>query len=522
MLSPLGPVAGAFCLDNSEIATIMGPVGSAKTTAASMRTARHAYEQWPHAHLSEGNQVAFSRFAIVRNTGPQLVDTTMKSWFKLFPTDNKFRRYTSTTKTATWKYRPEGFKHSIWAEFIFRALDDEDDVANLLSLEVTGFWFNEVREINTDILAHAGRRAGRYPGGDLGGCKWRGWIGDTNPWAFTSDLHDMFVANKRKGYAFFKQPGGMDPDAENLENLEQTPETLALPYTDQRRREQGRTYYINALRDYKPHDADMYVHCKYGASRVGKPVFPSYDDNTHIRKFELAVDKDGKVPVKIGYDNTGRNPAAIIAQRTANGQWRVRYEFVGEGIGMKAHAAALRVFLTEKIPNFRIERITCDPAGQAKGADELDMRMVIQREFPKVSVVNARTNDIETRIDAGESTFRRMVNGDPAIIIHEDCKILRAALTHKYQYRKLKVAGDERYTETPDKITPWADAADGLQYLLLGGGEGRVNSDGKDTEKGWPSNGAAVTPKAPDPKQLERQSAPRFDPRNGSVFRDGW
>lgn len=514
-MNPLGPVAGAFCLDNSEVACIMGPVGSAKTTAAAYRLARHAWEQTPF------NGVARTRFAVVRNTGPQLHDTTMKSWFKLFPTDNKYRKWTSTTKTATWKFpiKPGVVLHS---EILFRALDDDDDVANLLSLEVTGFWFNEFREISTDIFANARARYGRFPGGDLGGCSWRGAIADTNPWAFTSDFHEMFVTNLRPGFKFFKQPGGLDPDAENLENLEQTPTTLALPWDDQRRREQGRTYYTRLLDTYKQNDAEMYVHSKYGASRVGKPVFPSYDDNTHIRVFELLKEKDERVPIKIGYDNTGRHPAAIIAQRTVNGQWRCRYELVGDGIGMKAHAAALRVFLTEKIPNFRIEKITCDPAGKAKGADELDMRMIVQREFPGVSVVNARTNDIETRIDAGESVFRRMVNGEPAIVIHPDCKTLRAACTHKYQYRKLKIAGDERFTEAPDKISPWADIADALQYLLLGGGEGRVNSDGTGKEVQWPANGQAITPKAPEQKQTDRTGRPPFDPRTGSVFRDGW
>lgn len=517
-LSPLGPVAGAFCLDNHEVACIMGPVGSAKTTAAAMRLARHAYQQRPYAGT------AFTRFAIVRNTGPQLVDTTMKSWMKLFPTDNKFRRYTSTTKTQTWKFRPEGYGHSIHAEFIFRALDDEDDVANLLSLEVTGFWFNELREINTEILAHAGRRAGRYPGADMGGCTWRGWIGDTNPWAATSDLHGMFVADQRPGYKFFKQPGGMDPDAENLENLEQTPETLALPWNDQRRREQGRTYYINALRDYNKNDADMYVHCKYGASRAGKPVYASYDDNTHCKAFELLKDKDGRIPIKIGYDNTGRTPAAIIAQRTNAGQWRLRYEFIGEGMGLKAHVKELHRFLEEKIPGYRIEKITCDPAGRAKDSDELDMRMIVQREFPGVVVVNARTNDVATRIEAFDGPLRRMVNGEPAVIIHPDCKILRTACLTKYQYRRLKIAGEERYTEEPDKSAkPYDDIANAGQYLMLGGGEGRVTSDGTGKEPQWPANGAAITPKAPEVKDQERGRArPVFDPRTGSVFRDGW
>lgn len=517
-LSPLGKIAGAFCLDNHEVAAIMGPVGSAKTTAAILRLGRHAFEQHPY----EG--IARTRFAVVRNTGPQLVDTTMKSWFKLFPSDGKYRKYTSTTKTQTWHFVPKGAKHHVHAEFIFRALDDEDDVANLLSLEVTGFLFNELREINTQILAHAGRRAGRYPGADLGGCTWRGWIGDTNPWAATSDLHEMFVADKRQGYAFFKQPGGMDPDAENLENLEQTRETLALPWNDPRRREQGRTYYINALRDYNKADADMFVHCKYGASRAGKPVYESYDDNAHCRPFELlktVVKGKEATPIKIGYDNTGRTPAAFIAQRTNNGQWRLRYEFIGEGMGMKAHAHALRVFLTEKIPDFVIDKITCDPAGAAKGADDLDMRMVVQAEFPGVTVVNARTNDIETRIAAVDGPLRRLVNGEPALIIHPDCKIARMAFLVKYQYRRLKVAGEERYTEEPDKSAkPYDDIMNAAQYLMLGGGEGRVTDNPTGKEPNWPKNGAAITPKVPDPRQIERNSKPRFDPRNGSVFRD--
>lgn len=513
-MNPLGPVAGAFYLDNHEVSAIMGPVGSAKTTASALRCARVIYQQDPW------NRVARTRIAIVRNTGPQLHDTTMKSWFKLFPNDGKFRKWTSTTKTQTWKFMPKGSDYFVHSEVIFRALDDEEDVKNLLSLEVTGFYFNELREIDPAIIAHAGRRAGRYPGADQGGCTWRGWFGDTNPWAATSDFHDMFVANIRPGFAFYKQPGGMDPAAENLENLEQTKETLKLAWNDPRRREQGRTYYINALRDYNKYDGDMYVHAKYGTSRTGKPVFVSYDDNAHCRPFEVLKDKAGIVPILIGYDNTGRNPAALISQKTEHGQWRLRYEFIGEGMGMKAHAAALAVFLAEKIPGYKILKITCDPAGRAKGADDLDMRMIVSRQFPGVPVLNARTNDPATRIEAFDGALRRLVNGEPAVIIHPDCKTLRSACIHKYQYRKLKIAGEERYTETPEKISPYADIADAAQYLMLGGGEGRLNSDGTGKEPTWPANGAAVTPKAPEQKQQDRSGRPPFDPRTGSVFRD--
>jgi hypothetical protein len=252
----------------------------------------------------------------------------------------------------------------------------------------------------------------------------------------------------------------------------------------------GRAYYERALNALPAHEVDTLVHCKYGVSRDGRPVYVSYDDNAHCKLFEFTT-AGGKVPIKIGYDNTGRNPAAIIAQRTESGQWRARHEFIGLGIGMKAHAAELAAFLAQKIPNYHIERITCDPAGRAKGADDLDMRMIIAKEFPGVPVLNARTNDPATRIEAVDGTMRRMVNGEPAFLIHPDAKTLRTACINKYKYRKLKISGEERYTETPEKITPYSDVADALQYLMLGGGEGRLMS-GAGKEVVWPTNGACT------------------------------
>lgn len=471
-LNPLGHIAGEFCLDNSEVAVIMGPVGSAKTTAAALRIARHAFEQRPGPY-----GVARSRWAIVRNTAPQLNDTTLKSWLKLFP-EKTYGKFETTKKTQRWRFVPRGMNKMIDAEFVFRALDDEDDVANLLSAEYTGAWFNEVCQIDTKILAHMGRRVGRYPGADLGGCTWRGWIGDTNPWAFTSDLHEMFVTAPREGYKFFKQPGGLDEGAENLENLEQTEETLKLPYNDPRRREQGKTYYTKALRDYTPDDANMFVHCKYGASRAGKPCYPSYNDNTHCKLVTL----DPAAPLLIGYDNTGRNPAAIVAQKSREGQWRIKFEYVEQNMGLKQHAQNLKRLLAERFPTNQIEKITCDPAGRAKDAHDQDSRRIIADVFVGTTVLNARTNDMTTRLEAADGTFRRLVNGEPAIIIDPACKVLRAACISEYHFRKLKVAGAERYTDEPNKTHPHGDAAEGLQYLLLGGGEGSAATRGTDAQ----------------------------------------
>lgn len=495
-LNPLGPVASAFYQSNNEVDAIMGPVGSAKSTAAAQRLVRHAYEQKAHGGIRH------TRFAIVRNTGPQLVDTTIKTWLKLFP-ESVYGKFSTTAKTHRWRGVIPGTKELLDAEFVFRALDDDKDVANLLGLEVTGIWFNELREIDAaQIWAQSGARVGRFPGADMGGCTWQGRIGDTNPWAATSEFHEMFVADKRDGYGFFKQPGGLEADAENLENLNQTPQTLLLPWNDPARREQGRTYYTKALRDYSKNDASMMVHCKYGVDRSGKPVFEAFDDNVHCREKELLYSHDGPkspphVPIYLGWDNTGRNPAVVVAQKSDEGQWRAQYELCAEGMGMKAFASEVKRWLSEIIPGYRIIKITCDPAGKAKGADDLDMRMLIVQVFPGVPVLNARTNDPATRIEAVDGAMRRQIlpGGEPALVISKRCKILRTACNSKYRFRKMKISGAERYTDTPEKITPYADVADALQYLMLGGGEGRLNSGATNGQQApdFPADGHAIT-----------------------------
>jgi hypothetical protein len=460
-LNPLGPVAGEFYLDNSEVACIMGPVGSGKTNAACLRIGRHIFEQRP-----DPDGVRRSRWVIVRNTGPQLRDTTIKTWLEVFP-ESVYGKLVGNPPRQIWNFKPRGSPYRIYAEILFRSLDDASDVANLLSLETTGFFFNELKLIAPEIIQHAGRRTGRAFGG---GSTWHGWIADSNPWDFDSYHHQIFVLEQRPGYKFFKQPGGMDEDAENLENLEQTPETLMLPWNDLKRRIQGRQYYAKALRDYSSDEAAQYVHCKYGASRDGKPVFPSYNDSAHC---QLTV-VDPAYPLEIGYDCSGRNPAAIIGQHTRTGQWLIHREFVGEDVGMVEHAERCKRYIAVEFPGMLVGRITGDPAGAQRDSGDMDSFRIMRKAFSGVLVLPASTNDPRTRVEAVDGTFRRMINGEPAILINPACKILRAACTSKYQYRKLKLSGSTQYSEMPDKLHPWSDVSDALQYLMLGGGEGRV------------------------------------------------
>lgn len=429
-------------------------MGSGKSTASCLRLARHAYQQKPSP-----NGVAQTRFAIVRNTKKQLEDTTMKTWFQVFP-EHQYGEFKSSKSTHYWRFTPNGFDHPIEADFIFRALDDEADVADLLSLEVTGFWFNELREIVEGILSHAGRRC-RYLNGERPST-WSGWIGDTNPWDTDHYLENKTSPKPPEGWAHFRQPGGMAEDAENLENLEQTEETIGLPYDDPRRRAQGRTYYTNALKDYSPEDAHVFVHANRGRTRAGKPIYSDYSERIHRRAFDLVPG----LPLRLGLD-FGRTPAAVIAQRTSTWQWRVRYELCSFDMGVKKFGELLARFLSDHCGEFKIEQVTGDPAGNQQDGD--DKTAFAHLRASKIICLPANTNELTTRIEAVNGAFRRLEGGEPGLIIHPECVMLNRACVDGYNFRKLRVSGN-RYDSAPDK-NEWSHVAEALQYLLLGGGE---------------------------------------------------
>lgn len=439
-LKPLGPIAYRYYTDDSRVACIVGPVGSAKSTASCLRLARHALQQ-----KVGPDGVRRSRFGIVRNTKRQLRDTTIKTWQQLFPEDIYGQFYRGDDLRHVWRVKGEDGV-PVEAEFMFRALDDEADVANLLSLEVTGFYFNEVREISEAIITHAGRRAGRFPAVHDGGCTWSGWISDSNPWDVEHFLHDRFVESPREGWVLFRQPSGLAPDAENVENLQPG-------------------YYENALKDYSPEDARVYVHAEWGRTRAGKPIYTDYNDLTHCRPFELSP----VLPLRIGMD-FGRTPAATIGTRSATGQWKIRHELVTEDMGLVRFGELVASFVRDRYPGWPIASITGDPAGEARDANDKTAFDILAGAGLRAEP--AQTNDPSLRIESVNKAFRTMEQGEPALLIHPECKVLRRACIDGYRYRKLKTS-DERYDDKPDK-NKWSHVAEALQYMLVGGGDARA------------------------------------------------
>ncbi len=430
------PTVAAFLHSDAFVRGLRGPVGSGKSTACCFEIVRRAKEQQPAA-----DGVRYSRWAVIRNTYPELKTTTIKTWHGLIPA-NLGRWVDQGPPTHHLRF------DDVDLEVLFIALDSPGDVKKLLSLELTGAWINEAREVPKAVLDALTTRVGRYPSARIGGPSWFGVIMDTNPPDTDHWWYKLAEEQRPTGFAFFSQPSGMSDAAENIPNL-------------------PAGYYDRQIAGKTEDWIRVYVHGEYGFVQDGKPVVPEYRDSVHCREFEL----DPKIALVVGAD-FGLTPAAVIGQRSRNGQVRWRYELVTEDMGAKKFAGELQRFIARHLEGFEFDKFIGDPSGDNRSqTDETTVFQILRSEGLPFSP--ASTNDFTIRRDAVGHAFSRMIDGEPACIIHPDCTTLRKGLMGGYQMRRIHVAGYERYQDKPEK-NMFSHVCEAQQYGMLGMGEGRT------------------------------------------------
>lgn len=430
------PTIGRFMLDDSFVRGIMGPIGSGKSTGCVMEIYRRAVTQKPGP---DGKRR--TRWVVVRNTYRELNDTTLKTFLAWFP-EGRQGHMDWQDMVYTWKF------DDVESEIMFRALDRPQDVKKLLSLEATGFWFNEAREIPKAVLDMATGRVGRYPASKDGGPTWFGIIMDTNPPDTDHWWYVVFEDERPAGWTLFRQPSARAPNAENVNHLPPN-------------------YYRNLMAGKKPEWIKVYVDGDYGFVMDGKPVFPEYSDGMHCREFEL----DPRFPLYMGID-FGLTPAAAIGQRDVSGRWKWRHEVVTEHMGARRFGEQLSQFIAERLGGFEFEAITGDPAGTGESqADESTPFQML-----KVSGIiahPAHTNDPTIRRESIAVPMGRLIDGEPGFIIHPDMKTARKGFSGGYHFARIQVAGDERFHDKPVKNF-FSHIIEANEYGMLGGGEGKA------------------------------------------------
>lgn len=422
------------------VRALMGPIGSGKSVACCIEMLRLSFLQEPN---KQG--IRKSRWVVVRNTYRELVDTTIQTFFDWWP-ESEGLYLKKDMKFTINKLMDDGTTANI--QFIFRALDKPDDIKKLLSLEVTGGWINEAREIPKQIMDMLIGRLGRYPNKRDGGATRHCLLLDTNPPDSDHWWFNLFEKDIPHNHAIFKQPSGTSDKAENIENL-------------------PKLYYSNMQAGKDKEWINVYVHGKYGFVQDGKPVYPEYKDDVHYMDEEYTPIHNKTIYIGIDF---GLTPAAVLAQETASGRWVVFDELVTEDMGAKTFGRLLNKHLLECYPNATFE-IYADPAGDQRAqTDEITPFQILHSEG--IIAWPTYTNDPLLRREAVAGTLTRMdFSGNTGFVIGPKAPMTRKAMAGGYKYKRMAVSGQERYMDKPDKGR-YSHVADALQYLMIGAGEG--------------------------------------------------
>ena len=409
---------------------LLGAFGSGKSSGCVQEIVRRACNQLPN-----NMGVRRTRWAIIRNSYPQLRDTTIRTVLDWYPTPD-WGRYSEMNHNYSMQWMLED-DTTVECELLFRALDRPDQVSNLLSLELTGAWVNEAREVPRQIWDALQGRVGRFPSFREEGSTWFGVIGDSNPPDDDHWIYRMFEEERPDNAAIFKQPSGRSEEAENLPNL--PPD-----------------YYKNLAAGKGDDFIKVYIDGEYGFVKEGTPVFPEYSDHVHCKEFEVVKG----LPIYRGWD-FGLSPACVFTQLMPNGQWRIFDEVIATRMGARAMGEQVIQHTNVTYPDTLIDGDYGDPAGRTPGeADEKTCFQILQGQGIDIE---AGEQNVERRLDAVRSRFNRMVDGAPSILIHPRAKTIRKAFRGGYKYRRLQVSG-ERYTDKPDKDA-FSHPMDALQYV---------------------------------------------------------
>jgi len=393
---------------------------------------------------------------VIRNTYPELESTTIKTWQQQFP-EPIFKMIWGAPICCTARY-PLSDGTEVDLEVLFMSIDREQDVKKLLSLELTGIYLNEFREMRKSVLDMGTARVGRFPSKAMGGHSWCGIIGDTNPPDDDSDWYELIEEQKPEGFEFFKQPGALlgtsadalrnNPEAENIHNLND-----------------GFGYYRRMIAGKTWEWIKVYVCGEYGNFYDGRPVYSEYVDSVHCAKEPLEVWRG--LPLIVGMD-FGLTPAAILCQETGRGQFRAIDEVIGVDVGLNR-------FLQYGLgPRLRLPRysglplvIHCDPAGKGKmQTDEQTHIQILEKHGYRV--FPAITNSFAARRESVAQRLMLMIDGAPGLLISPVCKVLRKGFQGGYRFRRVQVVGEPRWENEADK-NRFSHPHDALQYAVMAG-----------------------------------------------------
>ncbi|WP_068090915.1 hypothetical protein [Novosphingobium rosa] len=478
LISP-GPVADQFIRSRAFICGIIGPVGSGKTMAALQKALRIAAQQ---LGVVDDNGIIQrkARIGVIRESYPSIDSTILKSWFNIVPKEEgKFSAkapYTHIFRKILKRNPETGQPTDILnVEIEFRAIGDQSVEMACRGWEVNVVVVDEADIQPADLVPFLTGRVGRFSDLDPSLVVDPTIILSLNMPDIENHIYVLLMDRDLSGLSdedkaelekalngrplidCFVQPGGREPDAENLHNLPG-----------------GRGYYILqvAANQHKPGYVDRMVDNKPVPIMYGLPVNPDFVHREHV----ASVMWDKRRKLIFGVDQ-GLFAAAVLLYRNELGQIRVLGEVVNlapDGksllkVGPTAFGKKCRNFLMERFPGLHPDqiRVVGDPAMFAandREDDEQDWRLAFQKAlgFP---VFRAKSNRQGLRNEAIWRAHKERggYRVDPC------CRTLIKAHVGGYRYAKQTLSTGETKANLEIAETIYHNVADAEQYAALEG-----------------------------------------------------
>lgn len=431
-----GPVSTEFHNDtDSRVKLLIGPFGTGKSTSCCWDMFDFMSRR---VKPSPVDGVRRSRFAVVRKFYRQLNDTTIRTFLDWFP-EAYFGTYLKSSNI--YKMRIEDHTGVREIEILFRALERPEDTDNLLSLELTGAFFDEAREMHEEVITVMLGRIKRYPS--------RRSFNGENPYEtipqivlasnypdINNWLYDKFVANPVDGYTMYRQ--GQEENAHNLAD----------------------GYYEDLEKDYahRPDLLRTLVRGDWGVTVRGSAVYNGFNRDIHVARKTLKPIQ-GVGTVYRGWDNTGLNPACVIAQLSPTGQLVILHEMWHPDMAITDFTESVLLYCNRRFSKDTEYVDIADPAGKHRGPLKISPATYQKRMGVRMK---DGIQNFDIRRDSVQRLLSRLINGEPAIIIDPSCRMITEGFDGGYAFSE--IGGSGEFRETPEK-NQYSHIADALQYL---------------------------------------------------------
>lgn len=446
-------VLKAYFLNTSLLSCIMGPLGGGKTLAGLQRCMKFARLQEPHPI----DRMRRTRWASIRGTYRDLERTHIRDWKEWWPPDLPYGEWRGGGNGEPGSHRlliPLADGTTIDFEILFVAVGETsiEEVAD--GWPLTGFHIGGADALPEELYFTLLQRAGRYPkvDRDVGfkGATWKGGWLDCNAPNYNNHIDRNFISSTKEGMAFFRQPGGLDPDAENLQNLIG-----------------GRKYYLDMAKILPANDKRRKIDNLLGFDRSGKPVYPEYNPFKHYSKIDL--DPVRGLKLVCGLDQ-GRSPAAVFGQRTRQGQLRFLRELVMTNVGPSEFGRMLRDYAAEQFPGFDITYVA-DPAAfnptDTSESDDDVWAMMVEASLD-ATIAPARSNKRAMRENAIRQHMLASIDVEnERLVVSNSMAMVHAGLNQMFRFRKVSASGQpERYASEIEK-NEWSHPCEAAEYCAM-------------------------------------------------------